>query len=50
MQDTLVSLDRFEDSGDILSTINRGIRDATQADGQRSTCSSPAARVSARAR
>ena len=34
MQDTLVSLDRFEDSGDILSTINRGIRDATQETGK----------------
>ena len=34
MQDTLASLDRFEDSGDILSTINRSIRDATQETGK----------------
>jgi predicted GTPase len=34
MQDTLASLDRFEDSGDILSTIDRGIRDAAQETGK----------------
>ena len=34
MQDALASLDRFEDSGDILSTIDRGIRDAAQETGK----------------
>ena len=30
MEQTFASLDRFEDSGDILSTINRSIHDATR--------------------
>ena len=34
MQDTLASLDRFEDSGDILSTISRSIRDTAQETGK----------------
>ena len=34
MQDTLASLDRFQDSGDILSTIERSIRDAAQETGK----------------